>query len=94
MALQDYFSIVEDPPYVERHYKHKLSDILIIALASYLCGGDVLSHARLGQDLYSGYTLSYYTACSGSLCKVILLFLKGSERSTPLPYRRGVKPRK
>ena len=65
MAVQDYFSIVEDPPYVERHYKHKLSDILIIALASYLCGGDVLSYARLGQDLYSGYTLSYYTACSG-----------------------------
>ena len=40
MAVQDYFSIVEDPPYVERHYKHKLSDILIIALASYLCGGE------------------------------------------------------
>ena len=65
MAVQDYFSMAEDPPYVERHCKHKLSDILIIALASYLCGGDVLSHARIGQDLYSGYTLPYYTACSG-----------------------------
>ena len=64
MDVQDYFSKVEDPRVVGR-CKHKLSDIPVIALASYLCGGDVLSHARLGQDLYSGYTLSYYTACSG-----------------------------
>ena len=28
----------------------------------------------------------------GILCKVILLFLKRSEKSTPLPYQRGVKP--
>lgn len=28
----------------------------------------------------------------GSLYKVILLFLKRSEKSTPLPYQRGVKP--
>ena len=64
MDVQVYFSKVEDPRVVGR-CKHKLSDILIIALASYLRGGDVLSHARLGQDLYSGYTLPYYTACSG-----------------------------
>lgn len=39
MAVQDYFSKVEDPRVVGR-CKHKLSDILIIALASYLCGGE------------------------------------------------------
>ena len=39
MDAQDYFSKVEDPRVVGR-CKHKLSDILIIALASYLCGGE------------------------------------------------------
>ena len=37
MDIQDYFSQVEDPLVVGR-CKHKLSDILIIALASYLSG--------------------------------------------------------
>ena len=37
--MQDYFSKVEDPRVVGR-CKHKLSDILVIALASYLCGGE------------------------------------------------------
>lgn len=39
MDVQDYFSKVEDPRVVGR-CKHKLSDILVIALASYLCGGE------------------------------------------------------
>ena len=39
MDIQDYFSTVEDPRVVGR-CKHKLSDILVIALASYLCGGE------------------------------------------------------
>lgn len=34
MDVQDYFSKVEDPRVVGR-CKHKLSDILVIALASY-----------------------------------------------------------
>ena len=38
MDVQDYFSRVEDSRVVGR-CKHKLSDILVIALASYLCGG-------------------------------------------------------
>ncbi|MCE8181646.1 transposase family protein, partial [Porphyromonas gingivalis] len=39
MDVQVYFSKVEDPRVVGR-CKHKLSDILVIALASYLCGGE------------------------------------------------------
>ena len=39
MDVQDYFSKVEDPRVVGR-CKHRLSDILVIALASYLCGGE------------------------------------------------------
>ncbi len=39
MDVQDYFSKVEDPRVVGR-CKHKLSDVLVIALASYLCGGE------------------------------------------------------
>ena len=39
MDVQDYFSKVEDPRVVGR-CKHKLSDIPVIALASYLCGGE------------------------------------------------------
>ena len=39
MDVQDYFSKVEDPRVVGR-WKHKLSDIPVIALASYLCGGE------------------------------------------------------
>ena len=39
MDIQDYLSKVEDPRVVGR-CKHKLSDILVIALASYLCGGE------------------------------------------------------
>ena len=39
MDVQDYFSREEDPRVVGR-CKHKLSDILVIALASYLCGGN------------------------------------------------------
>ena len=39
MDVQDYFSKVEDPR-VEGRCKHKLSDILVIALASYPCGGN------------------------------------------------------
>ena len=38
MDVQDYFSMVEYPRVVGR-CKHKLSDILVIALSSYLCGG-------------------------------------------------------
>ena len=40
MDVQDYFSKVEDPHVVGR-CKHKLSDILVIAPASYLCGGEM-----------------------------------------------------
>ena len=39
MDVQDYFSKVEEPRVVGR-CKHKLSDILVIALASYLFGGE------------------------------------------------------
>lgn len=39
MDVQDYFSKVEDPRVVGR-CNHKLRDILVIALASYLCGGE------------------------------------------------------
>lgn len=42
MDVQDYFSKVEDPRVVGR-CKHKLSDILVIALASYLCEGEIAS---------------------------------------------------
>ena len=39
MEKIDYFSTAPDPR-VKGHCKHKLSDILIIAIATYLCGGD------------------------------------------------------
>lgn len=39
MDVGNYFSMVADPRVVGR-CKHKLSDILVIALASYLCGGE------------------------------------------------------
>lgn len=39
MEKIDYFSTVPDPR-VKGRCKHKLSDILIIAIATYLCGGD------------------------------------------------------
>lgn len=39
MKLTDYLSSVEDPRVVGR-CKHKLSDILLIALITYLCGGE------------------------------------------------------
>ena len=39
MEKIDYFSTVPDPR-VKGCCKHKLSDILIIAIATYLCGGD------------------------------------------------------
>lgn len=39
MTVQDYFYKVEDPRVMGR-CKDKLSDILVIALASYLCGGE------------------------------------------------------
>ena len=39
MEKIDYFSFVPDPR-VKGCCKHKLSDILIIAIATYLCGGD------------------------------------------------------
>ena len=39
MEKIDYFSSVPDPR-VKGRCKHKLSDILIIAIATYLCGGD------------------------------------------------------
>ena len=39
MDVQVYFSKVEDPRVVGR-CKHKLSDILVIAVASYLYGGE------------------------------------------------------
>lgn len=38
MDVHTYFSMVSDPR-VEGRCKHKLSDILVIALVSYLCGG-------------------------------------------------------
>ena len=39
MEKIDYFSTVPNPR-VKGRCKHKLSDILIIAIATYLCGGD------------------------------------------------------
>ena len=39
MEQIDYFFSVPDSR-VKGHCKHKLSDILIIAIATYLCGGD------------------------------------------------------
>ena len=39
MEKIDYFSTVPDPR-VKGRCKYKLSDILIIAIATYLCGGD------------------------------------------------------
>ena len=39
METTPYFSSVHDPRIVGR-CKHKLSDILMVALTSYLCGGE------------------------------------------------------
>lgn len=39
MNIVDYFEGVKDPRVIVR-CKHKLSDILVVALASYLCGAE------------------------------------------------------
>ena len=39
METVPYFSSVDDPRIVG-HCKHKLSDILMVALTTYLCGGE------------------------------------------------------
>ncbi len=36
----DYFSTLEDPRYTNRNYRHKLSDILTIAILGSICGAD------------------------------------------------------